>query len=136
MFGFLSPFLHDRYIKHLNDRPQKILKIITLILFGLSMLFSDNNLNNIKQEYKNGVLGDLYRSYQDFYENVELIQSETGEKVVILKQPEDYATSHYFGPDILPNRVNEDWNLAMEYYFKIDELRLEGDTIFKTGIHE
>lgn len=105
---------------------------ITTLLLPLSVLASAPNFRLIVQELYSGKLAELYTNHQQLYSDIDSVK-KCGKTPLIVEFPqmETPPASIWLHGDLLPNRENEDWNLAYEMYFQIDELRLPGDTIFK-----
>ncbi len=106
------------------------LVLASILLFLL--FFSNNNIANIKREYDLGYLQDVQNKADKFYKNVLLAkESDSKNTVVYFENPTVIPKTIFLDYDVLPNRQSACWNLAYEDYFKINEVRLDGDTIFK-----
>lgn len=100
--------------------------ILICALFLLTFFESGNNFSLIRTEYFSGQYDDVVSKYAQFYKNANNVQGQQY-KSVVFENPGNPPVSNYFQNDILPNRKNKQFNKAMELYFNIDELRLEGD---------
>ena len=117
--------------KLLTFRLKRVAYIIGVGLF-LSFLFYPNNYKDMWKEWRNGSFSNLKTAYLRFYKDAEKVK-ESGTRPTILefKNYDSNVQTIIFVDDLLPNRENEDWNIALELYFEVDEVRLPGDTKFK-----
>jgi hypothetical protein len=103
---------------------------LALLLFAGFM--AKDNYASIRNDYSEGLLTNAYSRQQAFYHSVDSVKQFNNKRSVIyFKQMSKLPTSVALEGDLLPNRESEDWNLAYELYFNVDEVRLPGDTIFK-----
>lgn len=113
------------------------LKLISTFLLATCLILSGNNIAMIRLEHQSGVLEVFKGAYDEMYLEIEhLDRSTKTDLIVYLNFNQDEPRSNYVGSDLLPNRKAEEWNLALEYYFDIDELRMVNDSIFKKGVYE
>lgn len=102
---------------------------MTVILF-FNMILGENSMNNIKKDYVAGKL-DKFK----FEMNQQMIQIQNVKsknicwKSVKIKEISSYPSSIFSPPFPTPNRETEFWNSAMEKYYGVDEIYLEGDTV-------
>ncbi|MFN8321330.1 MAG: hypothetical protein U0T74_01610 [Chitinophagales bacterium] len=128
----LPLFLNKYLVGRTTDNFFRLIYPLTAILLLFLFLFSDNNINLIKQEYDAGIIQDVKRKADQFYVSVEAAKKiKPKQSIVYFENPNIIPQTNYFGPDVLPNRTAEWWNIAYEDYFKVDEVRLKGDTVFK-----
>lgn len=110
--------------------------LFVLILF-LSFLFGKNSENEIKMDYSSGKLAkfkfDIDQQMVQIYKSKSSIKCW---KSVKIKSLNDYPKSIFSPPIPLPNREADYWNSAMEKYFGVDEVYLEGDTVRLTDIFQ
>lgn len=110
---------------------------IILCLMAFSLCYSHNNLKLILKDFQSGIMTSYKNTMEIRYEITQAAASNNVcWKVAILPKINDYPVSIFYNPDLPSNRQEEFWNLAYENYFMIQEIRLEGDTIFKKHIHE
>jgi hypothetical protein len=110
--------------------------LFVLILF-LSFLFGKNSENEIKMDYSSGKLAKF--KFDIDQQMVQIYKSKSSKKCwksVKIKSLNDYPKSIFSPPIPLPNREADYWNSAMEKYYGVDEVYLEGDTIRLTDIFQ
>lgn len=116
--------------KRLNSRG--VAEQVSLFLFLACIIILPSNFRTVLNEYKSGYLSDWKQKTDNFYLQVEgCIYSKKHPSVVYFENPNPQLSSVFYSPDILPNRVNECWNISYEDYFSVDEVRFKGDTVFK-----
>lgn len=104
--------------------------IMAALLFAVVVM--DSNYTSIRADCSSGLLQAARNRQNKFYNAVDSVkQPGQHKKVVYFELMKQLPQSVSLPGDLLPNRQSEDWNLAYELYFDIDEVRLEGDTIFK-----
>lgn len=106
--------------------------VLTMLLFAV--LLSNDNYAFIRNDYSKRLLQKAHSRQQAFYHTVDSVkQFNNKRRVVYFEQINELPKSVALEGDLLPNRESEDWNLAYELYFNVDEVRLPGDTVFKVG---
>lgn len=105
-------------------------EIAITVIFLLSFLFEKNSINEIRSDYFSGKLETYKNIMDENYQALNVSKEEDCIKVVILKDIASFIPrSIAADPIIVPNRFYPQWNSAYEKYFKVDEIRLENDTI-------
>lgn len=105
---------------------------VVAFLFLVLLVFSPNNISEIKAEYHEGIVQQVKNKAEQFYARVNAEKKRNPERTIVyFENPPVTPQTNYFGPDVMPNRQAPWWNIAYEGYFKVDEVRLQGDTIFK-----
>lgn len=131
-FVFLPLYLKQRLAMFATNYFFRFAHPLAAALLLFILLFSDNNISLIKQEYDAGIIQDVKNKAEQFYSRIHLAKALNMERsIVYFENPKTPPQSNYFGPDILPNRSAVWWNIAYEDYFKVDEVRLLGDTVVK-----
>ena len=127
--GFLVVHLFFSALKTDNYSFKITSLFMTVILF-FNMILGENSMNNIKKDYVAGKL-DKFK----FEMNQQMIQIQNVKsknicwKSVKIKEISSYPSSIFSPPFPTPNRETEFWNSAMEKYYGVDEIYLEGDTV-------
>ncbi len=102
------------------------------ISFLLSSIFLDNSFSSIRKDYTNGTMSK-YKELMD--ENYSILNQNKDKQDcystatihdVLPHLPLSIAIDYLVIP---PDRKDNRWNKGYEVYFKIDEVRLENDTI-------
>lgn len=105
---------------------------IALLIIGYGMFWGETNIRLIKDEYNKGLLQlhneEMTKRYEIIYEAK---KKNDGLQIAVIDTLSAKPQSISYGPDIEANRNPVWWNKAYETYFNIDEIRLNGDTIFK-----
>lgn len=111
------------------ERPQIL--FITLLIVAKGIFFENTNIRLINEEYKAGLFHKHNEEMNKRYATINEAKNNKGWKVATVDTLSAKPRSIYWEPDIEANRDPSYWNQAYEYYFRINEIRLIGDTIFK-----
>lgn len=108
------------------------ISLIAICFLAYGLIFSKNNLYTIRSEYKSGLLSDYKNEVEEMHKTIlNAAKNDNCWKLAIVKDLENRPTSIFSKPVIEPNRLFPFWNEAYESFFQINEIRLEGDTIYK-----
>lgn len=130
LFVFLPLYLSNLFAA--GNKFSGIAQPVVALLFLVLLVFSPNNISEIKAEYRAGIVQQVKYKAEQFYSRVKAEKKRNPERTIVyFENPPVTPQTNYFGPDIMPNRQAPWWNIAYEGYFKVDEVRLQGDTIFK-----
>lgn len=125
---FFIPILLRRYFSYNSP----IIHFMALLIIGGGMFWGNTNIRLIKDEYHMGLLQrhneEMNKRYEIIYEAK---KRNDGQQIAVIDTLSAKPESIYSGPDIEANRNPAYWNQAYETFFNIDEIRLNGDTIFK-----
>ena len=107
------------------------ISFICLIIIAGSIIFMDNNIGLLQEEYNSGKIETFNTSNTTRYAiiNETLKKSNSCWNVAVLPPLTNTPTTIYNQPDIKPNRAESYWNQAYERYFLLNEVRLIGDTL-------
>lgn len=107
------------------------ISFICLIIIAGSIIFMDNNIGLLQEEYNSGKIETFNTSNTTRYAiiNETLKKSNSCWSVAVLPPLTNTPTTIYHQPDIKPNRKESYWNQAYERYFLLNEVRLIGDTL-------
>ncbi len=140
LFGsiFLLAPLFNKYLPlyHLQ-----IFSVITSFFLLILLLMKDanpvctNHLAEIRTQYDLGIFEAYDREFKNRLELIENAKLNPDWKLAVFDTITDSPKIIYYAPDIYPNRENDYWNIAWEEYFKVDEVRLKGDSIYKPRIN-
>jgi len=111
---------------------------ITSMIASVFLLLSTlpvfpSNYSNILKELKSGVLAKFDSNMKlriNALDSVRVSNPLCYKSAIVFKIA-SYPTSIYNGPDLLPNRAYAFGNEAWEAYFRLDEIRVQGDTVGK-----
>lgn len=133
---FFFPFLIYKVLYKKNwyllFRNKIISPLILIVMLGFTLL-SENNISNIKTEFDNGIFQSYDNQMQKRYKILQRSNSEVEcWKLAIVDKITNMPLTISSYPDIEPNRNPQVWNIAYEKYFKLNEVRLRNDTIYKS----
>lgn len=108
-----------------------VMASIILLLF-ITPIFS-NNYVSILEEFRAGILTKFDADMRVRIKTLKEVRATNPfcYKSAIVGEVVDYPKSIYNGPDLLPNRGYAFGNEAWEAYFRLDEIRIQGDTAKK-----
>lgn len=107
--------------------------VILAIMLGFTII-TENNIHNIKSEFDSGVLQAYDMEMKNRYDILHHASSEDlCWKLAVVNKIEKMPSTISFYPDIEPNRNPQVWNIAYEKYFKLSEVRLKNDTVYKSN---
>lgn len=107
-----------------------VLVLLSWLMAGV--LFTNNNISGISREYKSGALQKFDNTMQARYAAINFArQNNSCWKIATIDSTMPPNSTIYYGPDLGFNREPVFWNMAYEIYFKIDEVKREGDTTTK-----
>jgi len=120
------------FIPRRLNRPGAASAAILVMLILGCVVFPGANYRMIRNEFLDGTLPLNQQRHLQFYRDAEMAVFE-GKRPSIVRfaMPDTIPFSVFPERDLLPNRENEDWNIAYEMYFGVDEVRMQGDTVFK-----
>ena len=141
-FGFIVSFCILLPVIILNTRVKVFLQKINhsqaiglgLIMIIVILSFMKNNISLIKTEFDSGLLHLHKSEMQTRFSTLKEATCMKKYKIAVIKNAEAKPSAIYIEPDIAENRKLELWNTAYEGYFKIDEVRIENDSITKSQI--
>lgn len=132
----LAPIVINKLLVHSlfenKPLPIKLASVISAVLLLFLTANGTNNFTKIKYEYEHGVLQAYNMCMKERFEIIKNVKktNKCWKKAVVPSLSKE-PNSIFFGPDLLPQRVPEQWNKNYEIYFGIDEICLEGDTVSK-----
>jgi hypothetical protein len=105
---------------------------VMTLLAVMTACMPGNNYRLIRTELGSSILAATYTRHLEFYAEVEdVLANDLRPAKVEFALNGEIPSSIFPERDLLPNRENEDWNIAYEMYFGVDEVRMAGDTVFK-----
>lgn len=111
---------------------RQTLTFFLLLLLMVLILKPGNNISEIYKEYCSGIFDKYNRNMNQRYSAImEARGKDDCWRIAVLDSLEIPPRTIYYGPDIVTNRKVDYWNASYEVYFKIDEVRLQGDTVQK-----
>lgn len=133
---FFLPLLIYQILCKTNFYHFFIHKIVSIVIVAIMLGFTiitENNISKIKCEFDAGMLQSYNAEMQKRYETLSLATTEDGcWKLAVVDKIEKMPSTISFYPDIEPNRNPQVWNIAYEKYFKLNEVRLKNDTVYKS----
>lgn len=107
------------------------LSLLVLVVLCTIMLTLPSNISVLHAEFDAGRFEVYNKNMQNRYR---AIQESKRDSKNCLQVAEFDRLIHppstiYYGPDIQPNRAKGYWNNAYEVYFKIDQVKLKGDSL-------
>lgn len=115
--------------KLIDFKKNKLLSPVLLGIMLCSLIFSNNNIKAIYNDFSSGALKNYKLQLENRYETIQLA-AEANEmfKIAVVDSLKKPPKSIYHGPDIKANRFPAWWNIAYEDYFYLEEIKLKSDT--------
>ncbi len=105
---------------------------IAAICITVVVLFTGNNISRICHAYSAGALQKFDNTMHNRYAIIsQAKQNNLCWQVATIDSITPGNSAIYYGPDLGYNRNPVYWNLAYEIYFKVDEVKREGDVAQK-----
>ena len=110
---------------------ERVSLVFSFLLF-FALCFSNNNITALVRDIRSGALekfdAAMSKRYSQLYQAA---SSRKCFKSAVLAPIKFYPETIFYVSDIHPNRSYDNWNHALETYFKLDEVCLIGDTVRK-----
>ncbi len=106
------------------------LMMLFLVLLLVIILKLPNNIATMQREYMLGYFDDYNNNMQHRYKAIQ--EAKNSQKCLQVAQFDSLIlppSTIYYGPDLMPNRAKGFWNNAYENYFKLDQVKLSGDSL-------
>lgn len=123
LWKLITQYTKEKHIKNLAGTSGSI---IILLIFFETLYLKNNAVGKLFQEINSGQVKEFYKSTTEEY--VKLIaasQSENEFEILCLSNSMKQHTSMFNNIHVRNNRYNSLWNLSLEAYFKINEVRVD-----------
>jgi hypothetical protein len=129
----LVPSVNFHYPLNYHLKPVLYPFLALLLLLSTYQLYNGKGpVGLLLTEYRNGELKKFDQFMTLRYSKLQVaVNSADSYKLVCLGELKDYPKSLYTYPDSEINRHNSKWHKFMEAYFKIDEVKVLGDSTLR-----